>query len=119
MVRSNDIARKAVTDSFQLSADYVEKNADLVSSAVADTNVDIDLDKKHFTRDGWNCSKKVFAKKNSLYICTVCAKDADQHDQSIMCNSCLEWYHVTCARLKNPPKSKFWFCSFCKDSQGQ
>jgi hypothetical protein len=25
MVRSNDIARKAVTDSFQLSADYVEK----------------------------------------------------------------------------------------------
>ena len=53
--------------------------------------------------------------KNPLYICTVCSKDADQHDQSIMCNSCLEWYHVTCARLKNPPKSKFWSCSFCKE----
>ena len=26
----------------------------------------------------------------------VCSKDADQHDQSIMCNSCLEWYHVIC-----------------------
>jgi hypothetical protein len=117
MVRSNDIARKAVTDSFQLSADYVEKNADLVSSAVTDTNADINLVKKLFTRDGWNCSKKVFAKKlkNPLYICTVCSKDADQHDQSIMCNSCLEWYHVTCARLKNPPKSKFWFCSYCKE----
>ena len=53
MVRSNDIARKAVTDSFQISADYVEKNADLVSSAVTDTNVDINLVKKHFT-NGWN-----------------------------------------------------------------
>jgi hypothetical protein len=46
MVRSNDIARKAVTDSFQLSADYVEKNADLVSSAVTDTNANINLVKK-------------------------------------------------------------------------
>ena len=41
MVRSNDIARKAVTDSFQIFANYVEKNADLVSSAITDTDVDI------------------------------------------------------------------------------
>jgi hypothetical protein len=37
----NDIARKAVTDSFKISADYVEKNADLVSSDITDTDVDI------------------------------------------------------------------------------
>ena len=48
MVRSNDIVGKAVTDSFQISVDYVEKHADLVSSAVTDTNVDINLVKKRF-----------------------------------------------------------------------
>jgi hypothetical protein len=45
---------KAVTDSFQISVDYVEKHADLVSSAVTDTNMENNLVKKHFTRDGWN-----------------------------------------------------------------
>ena len=54
MVRSNDIVGKAVTDSFQISVDYVEKHADLVSSAVTDTNMENNLVKKHFTRDGWN-----------------------------------------------------------------
>ena len=48
----NDIARKAVTDSFQIYADCVEKNAHLVSSAVTDTDVNINLVKKHFIRDG-------------------------------------------------------------------
>ena len=49
----------------------LKKNADLVSSAVTDTNVDINLVKKHFTRDGWNQGlKNSLARRPGLVIST-------------------------------------------------
>lgn len=110
----NDIARKAVTDSFQICG-LLNKNADVVSSAVTDTDVDINLEKKHFTRNGWNCLKKVFAKKlkNPLYIGTVVFFSKTLINMiKVLCATFVwsAWYHVTCGRLKNPPKSKIWFC---------
>ena len=34
-------------------------------------------------------------------------------DQSIICDSCLEWYHFSCAGVITPPKMTYWFCRNC------
>ena len=43
--------------------------------------------------------------------CAVCEKDLTDGDQkSIVCDSCLLWYHFLCVCLKELPKKKKWFC---------
>ena len=32
---------------------------------------------------------------------------------SIVCDSCLTWYHFKCESLAKQPKSKTWFCRGC------
>ena len=44
----------------------------------------------------------------------------DLHDSSaeqsiicVICDSCFEWYHFSCAGVITPPKMTYWFCRSC------
>ena len=43
--------------------------------------------------------------KRQLWLCSSCSEELDTSD-SIVCESCLEWYHLICVGLTKPPKKK-------------
>ena len=37
----------------------------------------------------------------------------DDTESSIICDSCLTWFHFSCLNMKKQPKYKVWFCRLC------
>ncbi|CAG2217744.1 unnamed protein product [Mytilus edulis] len=109
----SDLAKNAVNNNILITEEQVEARPELLTASCLDSIVNIDLIKKYCQKDAWEAIKSVYKekKKNPIYICT---HDADSKEASVMCSSCLEWQHLSCARLKQLPKAKNWFCNNCK-----
>ena len=82
--------------------------------AVLDENVDVNLIRKFFTHDAWLVVMDVVGQKRSkaVYVCKHCYHDLDE-ELSIIFDHCLSWHHLKCVGLKQPPKSKNWYCRVC------
>lgn len=47
------------------------------------------------------------------WLCPACGKP-DDGDLMVECDTCKEWYHLSCTRLKKPPEDdENWECDFC------
>ncbi|CAG2188487.1 unnamed protein product [Mytilus edulis] len=112
----SDLAKNAVNNNILITEEQVEARPELLTASCLDSIVNIDLIKKYCQKDAWEAIKSVYKekKKNPIYICNICTHDADSKEASVMCSSCLEWQHLSCARLKQLPKAKNWFCNNCK-----
>jgi hypothetical protein len=112
-----DYTTKAIKDNFIISEELVEQRPELVSSSCLDSLVNIEITRKRCTTEAWKAIEMVYGEKrrNPIYICETCTLDADTKEASVMCSSCLEWQHLSCARLKLFPKAKHWFCNKCKN----
>jgi len=52
-------------------------------------------------------------RKKVLWICPTCQKDIGSK-KSILCDSCLTWFHVKCdLSIKPESKKADWFCTQC------
>lgn len=72
-----------------------------------DENASIYRIRKYFTDDGWTQVMQLIKtkKNNATYYCKMCEKILE--GESICCDSCLEWLHLSCAGLqktKRPPQ---------------
>jgi hypothetical protein len=112
-----DHATKAIKDNFIINEELVEQRPELVSSSCVDSLVNIEIIRKRCTNEAWKATEIVYGEKrrNSIYICETCTLDADTKEASVMCSSCLELQHLSCARMKLFPKAKLWFCNKCKN----
>ena len=108
------IAEKAVRDRGLIEEDEVECRPEKVPNAVVDENMDVYLVRKYFSSDAWLVVEDVVKRKSMTitWICHLCHQDL--HSQpSIICDSCLTWYHFKCVSLAKQPRSKTWFCRGC------
>ena len=97
-----------------IEEENVECRPEKVSNAVLGENVDIHLTRSYFSQDAWMIIECVLRQKRERpsWICTVCQHDLHS-EPSIICESCLEWYHFRCVGLTGQPKKKNWFCRLC------
>lgn len=116
-VRKDYATKVILKDNFIISEELVEQRPELVSSSCLDSLVNIEIIRKRCTTEAWKAIEMVYGEKrrNPIYICETCTLDADTKEASVMCSSCLEWQHLSCARLKLFPKAKHWFCNKCKN----
>lgn len=54
------------------------------------------------------------SQRRNEWFCPSCGSKADVH--TVVCESCLEWFHLDCVNLKQKPKIADWFCNHCKSS---
>ena len=95
-----------------IEEEHVEVRPERLPDAVLD--VDVNLIRKFFTQDAWLVVMYVIGHKRSraVYVCKQCYHDLDV-EPSIVCDHCLTWHHLKCVGLKQPPKSKNWYCRVC------
>ena len=115
----DQIAERAIRQQALIEEDQVEMMPEKLSDAVLDENVDVHLIRKYFSTDAWLLVKDVLdrKKRNGIYICGSCHHDISETDSpSLICEHCLQWYHMKCAGLSKPPKCKYWYCRMCHAS---
>lgn len=109
-----NVVEKAIKQRTLIEEDEVECRPEKVSDAILDENVDIHLVRNHFSQDAWMLVEDVIQRKsdNMMWICHTCSHDLHS-EESIICDSCLLWFHFRCVGLTKSPKLKIWFCRAC------
>ena len=81
-----------------------------------DSYVDMALVQRYFSIDGWKQVDSLMKNKRKKpdYTCDLCFNTIDFDIINIVCDSCLNIYHLPCVGLKGMPKAKHWFCKACK-----
>ena len=99
-----------------LSEDNI-KPFNILPDSLRDECIDIFRVEKFFTKSGW---RKVLSflkqKSKTAWTCLSCSHvvKGAKKEESILCNRCSLWCHLTCSGLKTLPKSRNWFCKGCK-----
>ena len=94
----------------------VEPRPECVSASCLDDNVCIRNIQKYFTNDGWKALLQVVeaVKKGTVWYCGRCTNTInDEEENSVVCESCLVWFHFRCTGLRKAPKASKWFCRQC------
>ena len=110
------VAEAALTRKQLVEECDVEVRPECVPSSCLDENVCLTSIRKYFTPDAWCAVMNVVEsmKKNAVWFCGSCTKSiCDDTENSIVCESCLTWFHFECVSLKKHPKCKQWFCRKC------
>ena len=77
--------------------------------------VDLHRIEKYFEDSAWTeCLKLCEKKKSSKWFCSVCQKIISMSTDSVACERCLEWSHLSCTSLKKLPKVRNWYYKSCK-----
>ena len=97
-----------------IEEDAVECRPERVPDSITDQNVDVFLVCRLFTQDACAIVDNVYKQKvkKMIWTCSVCYHDLSD-DQSIVCKSCLLWYHFKFSGVTKQPKAKTWFCRKC------
>ena len=110
----SDSIEKALAG-LKLGEELVEVNPENIKGCVRDKNMDINLIRQFFTTDGFTAVENVCkVKGEQVWKCERCNNELAS-EQSVGCESCLNWYHYSCENLKNTPKCKYWYCKACKN----
>ena len=99
-----------------IEEEQVEVKPEKVPASCLDENVCLESCRKYFTQDAWNNLQAVVKviRKRPVWYCGRCThRIKDETQSSVICESCLTWFHFLCLGLKQPPKAKMWFCRSC------
>ena len=94
----------------------VETRSEHVPASCLDVNVCLRNVQKYFTHDGWKALLYVVeaVKRDTVWFCGRCTNViGDDEEDSIVCESCLIWFHFRCTSLKKALKTSKWFCLQC------
>ena len=109
-----NVAETALKGDELIEEENIECRPEKIPCSILDENVDVYLVRHYFTVDAWMLVEDVIKQKKEIdiWLCSVCQKDV-HCQQSIICESCMNWYHFTCVGLNKTPKRKNWFCKYC------
>lgn len=89
-------------------------NIGVILDSFMDEDVDIDILKNFMKKEAFvNFKHCVEMKKNAnTFVCGKCSRTVQD---SIRCDSCLLWFHYSCAMVKYSPNisKESWYCSNC------
>ena len=111
-----DGAQAALSGEIIIEEEDVEVKPERVPASCLDENVCLESCRKYFTQDAWNAVQAVVEviRKKPIWYCGRCTcQIKDETQSSVICESCLTWFHFSCLSLKQPPKAKMWFCRTC------
>ena len=112
----SEVAEAALKGNKVVEECEVEIRPNRVPASCLDENVCLISVQKYFSPDAWGavCNVVDTIRKHPVWYCGRCTKAiCDETENSIVCESCLTWFHFHCMSLKQRPKCKEWFCRGC------
>ena len=91
----------------------IEVRPEKISVSCLDENVCSESCWKYCSQVAWSALMGVvdILKENPIWYCERCTNPVhDESQASGVCDCWLNWFHFPCLDMKNPPKSKLYFC---------
>ena len=103
------VLQNEILECEQLKGNLLEFSPNLL-----DENVNWASVQKYFTRAAWIqiTNKMQKLRRDPKWKCGTCHEDLSL-SPSVVCKSCLTWYHLKCVGLTAAPKKTLWFCPLC------
>ena len=107
------VARHLISSGNKVALKNIPTNYTSISNCILDDTVDLYLIYDYFTKSSWHkiTTLKRQKEENVEWVCRRCDEELDGH--SIVCESCIHWFHLKCVGLKKKPKLSDWFCKGC------
>ena len=107
------LIKKVVQDEL-LECDDLSSNLLEFSPNLLDENVNWASVQRFFTKAAWIqiTDKMAELQRDPKWKCGACHDDL-LLSPSVVCESCLVWYHLKCVGLTAAPKKTLWFCRSC------
>ena len=104
-----EVLQNEILECEELSGNLLEFSPNLL-----DENVNWASVQKFFMKAAWIqvTDKMAELERDPKWKCGACHKDL-LVSPSVVCESCLEWYHLKCVGLTVAPKKSLWFCRLC------
>ena len=110
---SDETADAALRKETTVTAQNIQRGTS--TAAALDDNVCLRTIRQYCDVAGWSAMQDVVqdVRWDAVWYCAACSTTIDD-DDSVVCESCLQWHHFRCVALKTTPKVKCWFCARCK-----
>ena len=106
-------AAESVLKGKLIEEEDIETRPERVSASCLDENVCIRNILKYFTNDGWKALLHLVkaVKNETVWYCGRCTNVInDEEENSVVCESCLVWFHFSCTGLRKALKASKSFC---------
>ena len=91
------------------SENVLISESDFISSICKDELFDLSICVDMFTAQAWETVTKL--NNGGVQRPWYCGKCKDVLvGESVGCDTCLEWFHLSCMNLPKLPRTKFWYC---------
>ena len=106
------VAFNALNGSRLVEATDIITNIIRLSNVIRDeASIDIKMIERYCNEAVWMAVLKLIGKKKKCkWTCSLCERNINQNEESVICERCLTWVHLTCTKLKMLPKRSKWFC---------
>ena len=103
---SPSVARNALKGVLLIVVEEIKININEISDLIRDGNyVDFNRIEIYFKEEAWlECLKVHEQKKRSKWLCSTCQNIFAKYTDSLVCERCLKWCHLSCTNLKKTPK---------------
>ena len=110
------VAFNALNGSRLVEATDITTNVIRLSDVIRDEeSIDIKRIERYCDKAAWMAVLKLIEKKKKCkWTCSSCEKIINQNEESVACQRCLTWVHLTCTKLKKFPNQSKCFCIGCK-----
>ena len=116
LLDTNDV--KMAMEGSIITEDKISVRPEDICPSIVDSSVNVTSLRKYFDEDAWKLIENVLSvvRSNIVYMCNTCnLKIDDATEDSVRCDSCLQWTHFMCVGLKSSPQKSSWFCPPCLD----
>ena len=107
------VANSAVACDKTVEENDIEVRPEKIYVSCLDENVCLKSCRKYGSQVAWSALMGVVGilKENPIWYCERCTNPIlDESGASGVCDCWLNWFHISCLDMKNPSKSKLWFC---------
>lgn len=108
-VRDIDIVKEVLSSKdWLVEKSKIKRIEEIPQKCLDESVVTVSQIKKHFTFKAWDILTKLLAKlQKHEWNCTCCYNNLNT-SESIGCDACLDWFHLSCLGKVNP-KAKYGF----------
>ena len=115
-VVSPSVTRNVLKGVLLIVAEEIKISINEISDLIRDDNyVDFNPIEIYFKEEAWLECLKVYEQKNrSKWLCSTYKKILAKYTDSLVCERCLKWCHLSYTNLKKIPGLRNWYSKLCR-----
>ncbi|KAH0555431.1 hypothetical protein KQX54_018854 [Cotesia glomerata] len=113
----NELIEASMNNEHKIKLKDLTITGSTIGDSFMEVNVNIDLLKNYCTEEVWEKIAQWVNDKRTknIFHCSKCQEICGE--KTVFCDCCCCWYDFDCVKISKIPRTKYWFCPDCRESQ--